>query len=173
MQTITTKYKNGNITAKCWNGSVRVQSDCGLSSEENHRAAAEKLIAKLNKNKSVSWGIVVSAPAVGDGWTFIIDYMPEVKPLNMTITVVFKPCTNTQAAYMKAYSWLFPRGVKVNYAAWPGVDWHSTEGCAKYAAGVMLDMVNEECKKTGITGYKLGDYGQLPNDDRVFMLIPE
>lgn len=173
MQTITTKYSNGNITARSWNGSARIQSDCALSSEENHRAAADKLVAKLNKDKSVSWGIVVCAPAVKDGWTFIIDYVTDVKPLNMTITVEFKPCTNTHQAYMKAYSWLFPRGVKVNYAAWPGVDWSSTAVCAEVAARVMLDKINAECRASGIAGYKLGAYGQLPNDDRVFMLVSE
>lgn len=175
MQTIHTIYSNGHIRAKSWNGWVRVSYDAALSSEQNHRAAAEKMIAKLNANKSVSWGIVASAPAVpgvrgqDNGWTFIIGYVPEYAPCFMTITIRFMPGTNTGPAYMKAHSWLFPAGVKVHYSTKeckPG----DTQGAARYAAGVMLAMINEKVKESGCPAYKMGDYAQDYKEDRIFTL---
>lgn len=178
MQTIHTKYSNGSIMAKCWNGWTRSQYDAELNSEQNHRAAAEKLIAKLNANKLVRWGIMASAPAVpgvrdaDNGWIFIIKHVPEVAPLQMSITVKFGPATNSGPAFMRAYSWMFPRGIKVNYS--PRVaDGSDIQENARYAAGVMLDRINESCKEHGdLLGYKLADYVQVYNGDRLFVLIP-
>lgn len=176
MQTIHTKYSNGSIMAKCWNGWTRSQYDAELNSEQNHRAAAEKLINKLNANKLVKWGIMASAPAVpgvrdaDNGWIFIIKHVPEVAPLQMSITVRFIESTNTRPARMRVYSWLFPAGVTIHYPAGLSADIQEN---ARYAAGVMLDRINESCKEHGdMLGYKLADYVQVYNGDRLFVLIP-
>lgn len=176
MQTIHTKYSNGSIMAKSWNGWTRSQYDAALSSEQNHRAAAEKLITKLNANKLVKWGILASAPAVpgvrdaDNGWMFIIKHMPEVAPLQMSITVRFIESTNTRPARMRVYSWLFPAGMTIHYPAGLSADIQEN---ARYAAGVMLDKINASCKEYGDhLGYKLADYVQLYNGDRAFVLIP-
>lgn len=176
MQTINTKYSNGKIIAKCWHGWTRSEYDAELNSEMNHRAAAEKLIAKLNANKSVSWGIVASAPAVpgvrgaDNGWTFIIGYIPEVAPMYMSITVRFMPSTNTRAAHMKVFSWLYPRGRAVHYTNLAcGAD---IQGNARYAAETELKRINDSCREHGDNlGYKLGDYVQTYNEDRLFTVI--
>lgn len=176
MQTIHTKYSNGSIMAKCWNGWTRSQYDAELNSEQNHRAAAEKLINKLNANKLVKWGIMASAPAVpgvrdaDNGWIFIIKHIPEVAPLQMSITVRFIESTNARPARMRVYSWLFPAGMTIHYPAGLSADIQEN---ARYAAGVMLDRINESCKEHGdLLGYKLADYVQVYNGDRLFVLIP-
>lgn len=176
MQTIHTKYSNGSIMAKCWNGWTRSQYDAELNSEQNHRVAAEKLIAKLNANKLVKWGIMASAPAVpgvrdaDNGWIFIIKHIPEVAPLQMSITVRFIESTNTRPARMRVYSWLFPAGMTIHYPAGLSADIQEN---ARYAAGVMLDRINESCKEHGdLLGYKLADYVQVYNGDRLFVLLP-
>lgn len=176
MQTIHTKYSNGSIMAKCWNGWTRSQYDAELNSEQNHRAAAEKLINKLNANKLVKWGIMASAPAVpgvrdaDNGWIFIIKHVPEVAPLQMSITVRFIESTNTRPARMRVYSWLFPAGVTIHYPAGLSADIQEN---ARYAAGIMLDKINESCKEHGdMLGYTLADYVQVYNGDRLFVLIP-
>lgn len=176
MQTIHTKYSNGSIMAKSWNGWTRSQYDAELNSEQNHRAAAEKLIAKLNANKLVKWGIMASAPAVpgvrdsDNGWIFIIKHVPEVAPLQMSITVRFIESTNTRRARMRVYSWLFPAGMTIHYPAGLSADIQEN---ARYAAGVMLDRINESCREHGdLLGYRLADYVQVYNGDRLFVLIP-
>lgn len=176
MQTIHTKYSNGSIMAKCWNGWTRSQYDAELNSEQNHRAAAEKLIAKLNANKLVKWGIMASAPAVpgvrdtDNGWIFIIKHIPEVAPLQMSITVKFIESTNTRPARMRVYSWLFPAGMTIHYPAGLSADIQEN---ARYAAGIMLDKINESCKEHGdMLGYKLADYVQVYNGDRLFVILP-
>lgn len=176
MQTINTKYHNGKIIATSWNGWTRSEYDAALSSEQNHRSAAEKLIIKLNKGRSMEWGIVNSAPAVpgvrgkDNGWTFIIGYVPEVAPAHMSITVKFCSATNKGPAYMHAYSWLVPRGIKVYYS--PRVaDGSDIQANARYAAGIMLDRINEICREGGdLLGWKIADYVQLYNGDRLFTL---
>lgn len=174
MQTIQTMYSNGYIRAKCWNGWTRTEYDAALSSEQNHRAAAEKLIAKLNANKSVSWGILVSAPAVpgvrdtDNGWVFIIGYIPEIAPMYMSITVRFMPGTNNGPAYMKVFSWLFPNGMRVNYSR--DIDPTDTQQAARAAAAIMLERINEKTAESGIDGYRLHEYIQAYNGDRVFSL---
>ncbi|ECE9169152.1 hypothetical protein EWK14_21555 [Salmonella enterica subsp. enterica serovar Stanley] len=176
MQTINTNYHNGKIIARSWNGWTRSEYDAELSSEQNHRAAAEKLIIKLNKGRSMEWGIVNSAPSVpgvrgkDNGWTFIIGYVPEVAPLDMSITVKFCPATNKGPAFMRAYSWLVPRGIKVNYS--PRVaDGSDIQANARYAAGIMLDRINEICREGGdLLGWKIADYVQLYDGDRLFTL---
>lgn len=176
MQTIQTKYHNGNIMAKSWNGWTRSEYDAALSSEENHRAAAEKLISKLNANKSVKWDIVNSAPAVpgvrglDNGWVFIIGYIPEVAPLHMSIMVKFKPATNKGPAYMRVYSWLVPNGIKVHYSpkVADGSDIHAN---ALYAANIMLDKINKVCAGSGDNlGWMIKDYVQTYDGDRLFTL---
>ncbi|HGE7051742.1 TPA: hypothetical protein ACGCAJ_004735 [Serratia marcescens] len=176
MQTIHTKYSNGKIMAKSWNGWTRSEYDAALSSEANHRAAAEKLIARLNKGRSMEWGIVNSAPAVpgvrdkDNGWIFIIGYVPAVPPLHMSITVKFKPATNKGPAYMRVYSWLTPNGFNVHYSA--GVaDGSDIYGHALHAANIALEKINEVCAKGGdLLGWKIKDYVQTYDGDRVFTL---
>lgn len=177
MQTIHTKYSNGKIMAKSWNGWTRSEYDAALSSEANHRAAAEKLIARLNKGRDLEWGIVNSAPAVpgvrdtDNGWIFIIGYAPAVPPLNMSIMVKFKPATNKGPAYMRVYSWLVPAGIRVDYS--PKVaDGSNIYGNALYAANIMLEKINDVCAKGGdLLGWKIKDYVQTYDGDRLFTLV--
>lgn len=178
MQTIVTKYTNGKVRAKCWNGWAQVEFDAALSSEANHLAAAEKLIAKLNAANMVSWGIKGSAPSVPEirqgmdqgGWTFIIGHQPEYAPLHMSITVRFMPSTNKGPAYMKVHSWLKPEGYRVNYCA--RLCGSEIQGNARYAAEIELDRINAACRENGdLLGYKLGDYVQDYKGDRLFTLI--
>lgn len=175
MQTIQTIYSNGKIRAKSWNGWVAVQSDNALSSEANHRAAAEKLVAKLNANKLVSWEIKSSAPGVpglrgaDGGWVFIIGYKPEVEPLHMSILVRFIPSTNTRPARMTTSSWLNPRARTVYYTNLPcGAE---IQGNARYAAELELERINAACREhNDYKGYALDQYVQLPDGDRLFTL---
>lgn len=174
MHTIQTTYSNGNIRAKCWNGAVRYESDYELTSEQNHRAAAQKLVDKLNANRNVSWAIVASAPGVPSakndgGWVFFIDYAPEVAPLYMSITVRFMPSTNTRPAHMKVFSWLNPGGKTIYYT---NLDCGAEiQGNARYAAGIELERINASAKEHGdLIGYKLGDYIEAYNGDRIFSL---
>lgn len=177
MQTIQTIYSNGNIRAKCWNGWTRIEWEPAFSSEANHRAAAQKLVDKLNACRFVAWEITASAPGVpgvrnaDGGWIFIIDYKQDVAPLHMSITVRFMPSTNTGPAYMKAHSWLNPKGRKVDYSAHIG-DSSDLQACARYAATMELERINSLCRVSGdLIGYKLGDYVQTYTGDRLFTLV--
>lgn len=71
---------------------------------------------------------------------------------------------------MRAYSWLVPRGIKVNYS--PRVaDGSDIQANARYAAGIMLDRINEICREGGdLLGWKIADYVQLYDGDRLFTL---
>lgn len=181
MQTIQTIYTNGKIRAKSWNGWAAVEFDAALSSEANHRAAADKLVLKLNTSRMdrpLNWGIVASAPSVPAirqgqdqaGWTFIIGYVPEYAPLHMSITVRFMPGTNSGPAYMKVHSWINPRGKRVNYT--PRICGSEIQGNARYAAEQELDRINSTVRESGdLIGYKLGDYVQLHDGDRLFTLV--
>ena len=172
MQTITTKYVcsaqgQGRVSVKTQYGNKRVLWDDALNSEQNHRAAVEKVIAGINADRGLRFYVVNSAPLPNSsGWAFMIDRVPDVAPLQMSITVRFCP------AFMRAYSWMFPRGIKVNYS--PRVaDGSDIQENARYAAGVMLDRINESCKEHGdLLGYKLADYVQVYNGDRLFVIIP-
>jgi len=174
MQSITTDYTvtaqgQGRVNVHTWYGFRRINWDAALDSDGNHRAAVEKVIADINKDRGTTFRIVASAPAPGPaaGWVFIIDNTPEYMPLYMTISVVFKPGTNTGPAYMKAYSWLFPKGVRVPYSPESGSD---MAGASLYAANVMLDMINEKVKEHGLKPYVIWDYNQDYKGDRVFTL---
>lgn len=174
MQTIQTIYRNGNVIAKCWIGGTKSQFDAQLSSEGNHKAAAEKLIKKLNANKSPQWEIKASAPAVpgvrgaNNGWVFMIGYVPESVPTHMSITVRFMGATNTGPAYMKAHSWLRPNGLKVNYS--PKVaDGSDIQANARYAAETLLEVMNAECASHGVK-WAIKDYVETYNGDRLFTL---
>lgn len=176
MQTIQTIYSNGNIRAKSWNGWVRVEVNHALSSEQNHRAAAQKLVDKLNANRLVSWGITASAPGVpglrgaDGGWVFIIEHIPEVARCYMSITVRFLPSTNSQPARMRVHSWLNPKGRTVHYSAGV-IGGDDIQGWARHAAGIELGHINASAKDHGdLIGYKLGDYIEAYNGDRIFSL---
>lgn len=178
MQTITTNYTcsaqgQGRVNVHTWYGRKKVLWDDALNSEQNHRAAVEQVIAGINKDRGTRFYIVNSAPLPGPGgWAFMIDQYHDVAPQQMSITVKFCPATNSGPAFMRAYSWLFPRGIKVNYS--PRVaDGSNIQENARYAAGIMLENINESCKEHGdMLGYKLADYVQLYNGDRLFVLIP-
>lgn len=78
--TVTTKYNpaTGKITAKCWRASVRVEaySTKAISGElPAHRAALEKLLAKLNADgEMVKWFEVAAAEGIkANEYTFVID----------------------------------------------------------------------------------------------------
>lgn len=171
MQSITTKYngQSSSISAKSWNGSCRLNVDSGMSSEENHHAAAQKLVNKLNQNKKVSWAIASSAPLPGDGWVFLIEYVQQVAPLHMSIMVRFMPSTNTRPGHMKTSSWLNPRAKTVYYANLPcGAE---IQGNARWAAEQELERINASCREDGdLIGYALDQYVQLPDGDRLFTL---
>jgi hypothetical protein len=173
MQTITTHYHNGSVMAKSWNGWVRSEYDHSVSAEINHRSAAEKLLVKLNARPNVSWEIVASAPGVpgvrgtDGGWVFIIGYKADTLDLNMSITVRFMGATNTGPAYMKAHSWLFPKGLKVHYS--PKIaDASDIYQCARFAAEQMLSLINE--KAGGVCKWGLSAYLEDYKGDRVFSL---
>lgn len=171
MHTIITVYSRGGIMAKCWNGSARSEYDAALSAEENHRAAAQKLVDKLNENRAVSWGIHSAAPMPKHGeWAFMIEYVPDVAPLHMSILVRFMPSTNSGPAYMKTHSWLFDKGQRVNYS--PAVaDGSDIQANARYAAERELERINESVREHGdLIGYALDQYVQLPDGDRLFTL---
>lgn len=176
MQTITTKYVcsaqgQGRVSVISQYGNKRVLWDDALNSEQNHRAAVEKVIAGINADRGLRFHVVNSAPLPNSsGWAFMIDRAQEVAPLQMSITVRFIESTNTRPARMRVYSWLFPAGMTIHYPAGLSADIQEN---ARYAAGVMLDRINESCKAHGdMLGYKLADYVQLYNGDRLFVLIP-
>ncbi len=175
MQTIQTIYRNGNVIARCWNGWTKSQFDAALSSEGNHKAAAEKLIKKLNAKRDVSWEIKASAPAVpgvrgaDNGWVFMIGYKPEFEPLHMSILVRFISSTNSTPAHMKTSSWLNPKARRVYYTNL--ICGAEIQGNARYAAEIELERINESAKEHGdLIGYKLDQYVQLPDGDRLFTL---
>lgn len=176
MQTITTLYKagasgQGRVQVKSQYGTKRVLWDDALNSEQNHRAAVVATLDQINAARGTRFTIVNSAPHHADngGWVFLINQVPEFMPLYMSITVRFMPATNKGAAYMKAFSWLYPNGVRINYQ--PGVaDGSDIQGFARHAAGIMLEMVNEKCKESGIEGFRIHEYIQAYNDDRIFSL---
>lgn len=175
MQTITTLYKagatgQGRVQVKSQYGTKRVLWDDALNSEQNHRAAVLTALDAINKDRGTRFEIINSAPHHADngGWIFLINQAPEIAPCYQSITVRFMPGTNTQPPYMKAHSWLFPKGVKVEYSpreCQPG----DIQGAAFYAARVMLDMINDGVKSAGIS-YRLGEYLNTYTGDRVFSL---
>lgn len=173
MQTIITKRNGASsvVVASSWNGKARHTFDLALSSEANHRAAAEKLVAQLNAKRPglIAWGIKCSAPMPGDGWAFMIEYVPDIAPMHMSIVVRFSPSTNTQPAHMKVSSWLNPRALRVNYA---NIDCGADiQGNARYAAELELQRINGSCREHGDKiGYALDQYVQLPDGDRLFTL---
>lgn len=173
MQTITTLYKagstgQGRVQVKSQYGTKRVLWNAELNSEQNHRAAVVATLKQINTARGTRFNIVSSAPHHTDGWVFLIDQVPEFMPLYMSITVRFMPASNKGAAYMKAFSWLFPGGVRVGYV--PGVaDGSDIQGHARYAAGIMLQMINDKCAENGI-GYRINEYIQGYNEDRIFSL---
>ena len=174
MQTITTLYKSrasgqGYVQVKSQYGTMRVLWDDALNSEQNHRAAVVETIKAINVARGTSFTIVNSAPHHGDngGWVFLINQIPDSMPLYMSITVRFMPGTNKGPAYMKVFSWLFPNGLKVNYSASIG---YETQDNARYAAGIMLTAINAKVKESGIEGYRINEYIQAYNGDRIFSL---
>lgn len=72
-QAIETRYlgptntKGGRIKATAWAGSVTVPYDHALNSEDNHRAAAMALVAKLQWQGTFAQG----GNAKGDGYYFV------------------------------------------------------------------------------------------------------
>lgn len=176
MQSITTAYKcsasgQGRITVKSWYGKKSVLWDPALDSEDNHRQAVLSVLAAINADRDLNFVIVGSAPAPegADGWVFLIEQVPGFMPCWMSITVRFMPGTNSGPAYMKAFSWMFPKGVRVNYS--PAVaDGSDTQGNARYAAGIMLKMINEKSKESGLDGYRIAEYIQDYKEDRIFSL---
>lgn len=174
MQSIITKYSNGKVMAKSFTGWVKVNYDAALSSEQNHRAAADKMTAKMNVGKSVKWKIMCSAPSVpgvrgtDNGWCFIIDYVPDVPPMHMSITVKFIGATNTKAARMKVFSWLFPKGFYVGYSPLIG-DCSDIQACARFAANEMLERIKYAARDHGFN-YELVDYVRTYDGNRLFTL---
>ncbi len=83
--TISTKYNpaTGKITAKCWNGSIRIDgydTKAAQSDLKAHREAAEALLQnKLNADKEGGeWTIIAAAEGIkANEYTFIIDYIVE------------------------------------------------------------------------------------------------
>lgn len=72
-QAIETRYlgptntKGGRIKATSWAGSVTVPYDHALNSEDNHRAAAMALVAKLQWQGTFAQG----GNTKGDGYYFV------------------------------------------------------------------------------------------------------
>ena len=85
MQAITTKFlgptntRGSRIKATCWLTSVTVAWDYSANAEENHEAAIEALVCKLNNDRIISghsglWETVAVGESVdGKGKTAIID----------------------------------------------------------------------------------------------------
>lgn len=76
MQAIETTYcgptdhRGSRVIAKCEAGRVVVEWDYALNSDENHRAAAEALSAKLGWDQG--WhGKMVSGGLPGRGWAHV------------------------------------------------------------------------------------------------------
>lgn len=72
-QAIETRYlgptntKSGRIKATAWAGSITVPYDHALNSEDNHRAAAMALVAKLQWQGTFAQG----GNAKGNGYYFV------------------------------------------------------------------------------------------------------
>ena len=170
MNSITTKYSGSKYIAKSWNGSVRVQCDHELNSEQNHRAAALALVRKLNKNPLVEWEIINSAPAPdGENWVFIIDSASARRASKQGITVRFFETTSHRKGFMRAYSWWNKGGVTVNYGNHYD-EWDLISGCARHAALQELEKINEICAPHNVE-WMLGDYIETFEGNRVFSLI--
>jgi len=85
MQAIQTKYlgptntRGSRIKATCWLTSVTVAWDYSANAEENHTAAIEALVCKLNSDRIVKdygqlWQVAAIGESVdGKGKTAIID----------------------------------------------------------------------------------------------------
>lgn len=85
MQAIQTKFlgptntRGSRIKATCWLTSITVSWDHGANSEENHTAAIDALVYKLNndrvtKGNSYLWDVVATGESVdGKGKTAIVD----------------------------------------------------------------------------------------------------
>lgn len=85
MQAIQTKYfgptntRGSRIKATCWLTSITVSWDHSANSEENHAAAIEALVCKLNNDRIIKggsglWEVVATGESVdGKGKTAIID----------------------------------------------------------------------------------------------------
>lgn len=81
MQAIETKFlgptntKGSRVKAKCWLTSVTASWDHSLNVEENHHAAIEALICKINNDRSGRvWEVLAIGESVnGKGKTAIID----------------------------------------------------------------------------------------------------
>lgn len=85
MQTILTKFlgptntKGSRIKATCWLTSATMPWDHSASVEENHMAAIEALVCKLNNGRIIEgnsqlWQVVATGESVdGKGKTAIID----------------------------------------------------------------------------------------------------
>ncbi|QGF21027.1 hypothetical protein MA12_gp14 [Pectobacterium phage MA12] len=170
MQTIITKYKKGSsrITAVCWNGKASAQYEHALSSEDNHAFVAEKLVAGLNKSGRVKWAVIKAAPMPDNGWCFIVDYVPDVPPMHMAITVKFLSATDTKPARMKAFSWLVKKGIMVDYSSAIS-DASDIQQCARFAADVMLEAINDIAAEHQCQ-YAIADYVQTFDGDRLFTL---
>lgn len=81
MQAIQTKFlgptntRGSRIKATCWLTSITVAWDYRTNAEENHMAAIEALVEKLNNDRSgMVWEVVATGESVdGKGKTAIID----------------------------------------------------------------------------------------------------
>lgn len=84
MQAIQTKFfgptntRGSRIKATCWLTSITVSYDHSANAEENHAAAIETLVSKLNNDRTKGsikqWGVVATGESVdGKGKTAIID----------------------------------------------------------------------------------------------------
>lgn len=72
MQAIQTKYqgptnaRGSRVTARCESGRISLAWDDGLDAEDNHRAAANALLQKLDW--SGDW---LGGGLIGDGYVFV------------------------------------------------------------------------------------------------------
>ncbi|QND44238.1 hypothetical protein [Providencia phage vB_PreS-PatoteraRojo] len=176
MQSILTYFKSNRMIAKSVHGRTKINFDAALSHEDNCKAVAQKHLDGLNEKRLVNtkFELKFSAPEPDNynGYVWLFGEAEIEKPLHMSITVKFLPCTNTQPARMRVYSWLFPRGKTIHYGRWDGYDWETTSGCALYAALEMLGMINEHLYQNKVpTIYKLGQYIETYDGDRVFSLV--
>lgn len=174
MQAITTYYKNNRMHAKCANGKTKIDFDAALSVDDNNLAAANALLDILNKARKdlPAFEIKHCAPDPYNGMIYLFGEVETIKPLRMSITVKFIPCTNTQPARMRVYSNWFKRGKTVQYNRWDNYDWETVSGCARYAADQMLAAINEHLAVNLVpTVYKLGQYIETYDGDRVFSLV--
>lgn len=176
MQSILTYFKNNRMYAKCARGKTKINFDAALSNEENNRAVAQKMLDVLNANREgkAPFELKHSAPEPSNynGYVWLFDVTETKKPLHMSITVKFLPCSRTMPARMRVYSWQFPRGKTIHYGRWDGFDWETTSGSALYAALEMLGMINEHLYQNNVPCvYKLGQYIETFDGDRVFSLV--